>query len=227
MMLMKKIDRVYTGRYAEKYEAQRSGSERWKREEAVLGPLLATRIHPEEIVLDIAAGTGRWLPAYAEARAKPILLDSSVDMLQQAKAKADGMGLDISIIAQSALSREPFPAADFAVVTRFFNWISLSAVEAVLRKMIATGARGLLFTISFEPAGLDAETAREVRRYMRSKNLKSLLRLRRKGVYHLHREEDVRSLLAKLGLAIEHEELLHQRSGRRTVLFQVHSTDRQ
>jgi SAM-dependent methyltransferase len=223
--MTKKIDHVYTGRYAEKYEAQRSGSERWQREQAVLGPLLA-QIRAGETVLDVAAGTGRWLPAYAEAKAKPILLDSSNDMLEQAKVKARSLGLDATIIAQSATAAEPFPRADWVVTTRFFNWIPLAAVEAVLRKMIATGAHTIFFTISFEPADLPPAEAEEVRRFMRSKNLKSLLRLRRKGVYHLHPENDVRALLARLGLTIEHEEPLHQRSGRRTVAFRTAPTGR-
>jgi 2-polyprenyl-3-methyl-5-hydroxy-6-metoxy-1,4-benzoquinol methylase len=221
----KKIDHVYTGRYAEKYEAQRSTSERWQHEQAVIGPMLA-QIRPGETVLDVAAGTGRWLPAYAEAKARPTLLDSSKDMLEQAQAKARSLGVDATIIAQSATASEPFPRADWVVTTRFFNWIPLASVEAVLRKMIATGAHTIFFTISFEPADLPRSEAEEVRRFMRSKNLKSLLRLRRKGVYHLHREADVRALLARLGLAIEHEAPLHQRGGRRTIALRTAPTKR-
>jgi hypothetical protein len=187
---------------------------------------MLAQIRPGETVLDVAAGTGRWLPAYADAEAKPILLDSSMDMLKQAKAKAASLGVDAAIIEQSATADESFPRADWVVTTRFFNWIPLSAVETVLRKMIATGAHSIFFTISFEPADLKPAEAEEVRRFMRSKNLRSLLRLRRKGVYHLHQENDVRALLARLGLAVEHEEPLHQRKGRRTVAMRTAPTIR-
>jgi SAM-dependent methyltransferase len=212
---VKSINRVYTGRYAEKYDAQRTGSETWRREDAAIRPLLR-KIRSGETVLDVAAGTGRWLSAYSEAGARPILLDASEDMLKQAKAKADELHLEVKLVPQSALSPKPYPPADWAVLTRFFNWIPLSAVASVLRKAIATGAHSVLFTISFEPTDLSTNQRREIRRRMLLKNIRSLLRLRRKGVYHLHKEADVRLLLSSLGLTVVHEQTLRQQ-GRRTV----------
>ena len=224
--MMKSIDRVYTGRYAEDYDLDRTGSERWAHEDRVIRPLLAG-IRPGQTVLDIAAGTGRWLPAYREVGAKPILLDSSIDMLRQAEAKAEELGFDVSVRQQSALSAEPFPDADWAVSTRFFNWIPLPGVESVLRKLLAARVQSVLFTITFEPADLDAAESQALRRRMRTKNLRSLLRLRKKGVYHLHRERDVRSLLARLGLSIDHEDVILEAGGRRTVAIRATPLDRQ
>jgi SAM-dependent methyltransferase len=212
---VKSINRVYTGRYAERYDARRTESEAWRREDAAIRPLLR-KIHSGETVLDVAAGTGRWLSAYKDAGARPILLDASEDMLKQAEAKAEELHLEVRLIPQSALSSEPYPSADWVVLTRFLNWIPLAAVASVLRKAIATGAHSVLFTITFEPTELSANQRREIRRRMLLKNIRSLLRLRRKGIYHLHKEADVRSLLSSLGVTIIHEEILREQ-GRRTV----------
>ena len=217
---MKNIDQVYTGAMAAKYDAVRAGGKRWAREAEVIEPLL--RSFPAGSgLLDVAAGTGRWLPLYKKQGLSPILIDSSQDMLDQAAAKAAALELPVRIICASALSPAPFPAAPQALVTNFFNWISLPGVETVLRKIIAAGATRILFMISYFP-----DDAGPLLRFRKSlwlgiRNFRSHLGWKEKGHYHLHAERDVRELLQRLGLAAQAEHLIVATRYKRNVMFVV------
>jgi ubiquinone/menaquinone biosynthesis C-methylase UbiE len=88
---MKAIENTYTGEYARNYNSSRTHSIEWIRENNAIEPMLRM-IGQSQTVLDIAAGTGRWLHIYAEIGARPTLLDASRDMLDQAQLKAHEMG---------------------------------------------------------------------------------------------------------------------------------------
>lgn len=85
--MTKQIERVYTGHVAANYDAVRGNSDRWAREAEVIEPLLRT-ISAGTKLIDVAAGTGRWLNIYREIGLDATLLDSSADMLSVAKEKA-------------------------------------------------------------------------------------------------------------------------------------------
>jgi SAM-dependent methyltransferase len=204
---MKNIDVVYTGKTAEKYDPSRGGSTRWKREADVIVPMLRS-IPRGASLIDIAAGTGRWLPIYGELGLSPVLIDSSNDMLKQAVQKAAALGLDIRTVCGSALSPDPFPSAQFAVVTNFFNWISLRDVEAVIQKVIAAGVSRILFMISFFPTGGGLMHTIRKNISFGYRNFRSRIGWREKGHYFLHPERDVRAMFRRLGLSINAENLV-------------------
>lgn len=204
---MKTIDTVYTGKMAEEYDLSRAGGGRWQREAEVIVPML--RSIPEGArLIDIAAGTGRWLPVYRERNLSPVLIDSSIDMLGQAVEKAAILGLELRIVHESALSPVPFPEARYAVVTNFFNWISLSQVETVLQKVIAAGVSRIIFMISFFPA--DASPLRTLRKNLSFgyRNFRSRIGWHGKGHYFLHAEPEVRAMLRRLGFTVNGENLV-------------------
>lgn len=217
---MKNIDMVYTGTIAAKYDAVRSGGKRWAREAEVIEPLLQS-IPANTCLLDVAAGTGRWLPLYKKQGLAPILIDSSRDMLAQAEAKAAALELPVQIVCASALSPAPFPAATQAIVTNFFNWISLPGVETVLQKIIAAGVTRLLFMISYFPD--DASLLLRFRKslWLGIRNFRSRLGWKEKGHYHLHAEREVRGLLQRLGLVAQAEHLIVASRYKRNVMFDV------
>lgn len=216
---MKKIDHVYTGNVAEKYDKLRVGSERWARENSAIEPLLS-RIPAGSRVLDIAAGTGRWLTLYSALKVRPILVDSSGDMLSIAKAKADELGLETSIIVGSALDATPFPEADWAVTTNFLNWISLRDVEKVLSKVAAAKIPSLTFMITYLPCKLTLRESLGARRKVLKNNFRSWLGVREKGIYHLHNEAEVRAMLARVGIEVAQETKIFLTEGRQNVVIE-------
>lgn len=215
---MKIIDTVYTGAMAAKYDRVRAGGERWTREAKVIEPLLRS-IPPDTRLLDVAAGTGRWLPLYKESGLAPVLIDSSPDMLDQAAAKAAALGVPARIVCASALSSDPFPEATHALVTNFFNWISLQDVETVLRKILAARVQRILFMISYFPA--DASLVLTFRKSLSLgyRNFRSRMGWKEKGHYHLHMESEVRQLLDRLGLGIQAERLIVATRYKRNVMI--------
>ena len=217
---MKNIDAVYTGAMAAKYDRVRTESKRWIREAEVIGPML--RSLPEGAsLIDVAAGTGRWLAIYKERGIVPVLIDSSQDMLAQAATKAAALGVPARIVCESALSPAPFPEATYALITNFFNWISLPNVETVLRKIRAARILRILFMISYFPA--DAGPVLKFRKNLSlaCRNFRSHMGWHEKGHYHLHAERDVRALLDRLGLAVQAEQLIVARRYKRNVMLDV------
>jgi len=94
---MKKIDSVYTGNTAATYDAKRASGKRWQREAAVIEPILR-RLPIASSLVDIAAGTGRWLDIYSDRQLSVTLLDSSKDMLNQAISKAQNLDFAVETI---------------------------------------------------------------------------------------------------------------------------------
>lgn len=217
---MKNIDEVYTGPMAAKYDRVRSASKRWTREAEVIGPLLQSLPQGARLI-DVAAGTGRWLAIYKERGISPVLIDSSQDMLAQAAAKAAALGVPVRIVCESALSPAPFPEATYALVTNFFNWISLPNVETVLRKIAAARVRRILFMISYFPAGAGRLLEFRANLSLAYRNFRSRMGWHEKGHYHLHAEREVRDLLDRRGLAVQAEHLIVATRYKRNVMFDV------
>ncbi len=215
---MKNIATVYTGAMAVKYDRVRAGGARWTREAEVIEPLLRS-IPRGSSLLDVAAGTGRWLPLYKELGLAPVLIDSSQDMLDQAAAKAKALGVPARIICDSALSPVPFPEAPHAVVTNFFNWISLQNVETVLKKIIAARVQRILFMISYFPNGAGLVLSFRKNLSLGYRNFRSRMGWKEKGHYHLHTESEVRQLLDRLGLGIQAERLIVATRYKRNVMI--------
>lgn len=217
---MRRIDDIYTGDCARTYDADRLASIEWTREELAIEPMLHA-IKSGETVLDLAAGTGRWLPVYAAIGAQPILLDVSRDMLHQAKARALELSLDISVSTQSALDGPAFPHAQWAVITRFFNWIPLASVKSVLQRCLEAKVENFLFMITYLPDSVGLPMSVRTRFTTFRRNVSSKLGRREKGIYFLHSETKLRRMLNKLGLTIEVERVISDRRGRRNVMIRA------
>lgn len=222
---MKIIDQVYTGRTAAEYDAKRAPSERWAREHEVISPLLRS-ISIGAAVLDVAAGTGRWLDIYAERDLRPTLLDSSADMLAVARMKAGRIGVAAEFVVASAVGPEAFPAGkDWFVVTNFFNWISLADVERVLTKLRDAGAHNGIVMISYLDPDLSLSGRARAWAKVRLNNLRSMVGMREKGIYHLHTRDNIVSMLDRLQFVTEREHHVRTVSGRKNVVLQGHFRD--
>lgn len=215
---MKLIDHVYTGACAKAYDETRIGSRRWQRESFIIEPVLRA-MKPGSTILDIAAGTGRWLNIYRELSASVILLDTSEDMLAQAKLKAKNLNLAVDTLLRSALDEVAFPSADCAVVTNFLNWINIENVKKVLTKTQKAGIRDLRFMITYLPHSSSADDVRNAKADVDKNNLSVRMGVRDKGIYYLHEEHEVMRIILGAGLIVHSEDIIVDLKGRRNVFI--------
>jgi SAM-dependent methyltransferase len=179
-----------------------------------LSTSLGRAMNPGVRVLDVAAGTGRWLALYAEKHAHPILIDISSDMLKIANEKARGLGLSSQIIEADILKLNSLPEADWLISTRFFNWIPLSGVRKVLSLAAKAGIQH--FAITVRMTDNDASWAKRFHslKYWQGKNLRVLLGRRKyKGIYYLQSGSKLRKMFAQLNLAVIEEIVLERVRG--------------
>lgn len=120
----------YRGRVAELYD-QRSGSLKWKTETIAVDRFLDL-IGTGRSVLDIPVGTGRFLAAY-RARSMPAIgMDTSGDMLAQARLKMADADLRIGDILRIDM---PDLSVDVGVAVRIMSWLTIAEMKAALAEM--------------------------------------------------------------------------------------------
>jgi ubiquinone/menaquinone biosynthesis C-methylase UbiE len=214
---MAELEKVYKGRYAQEYDQRREIQPNWQIEQATIVRELG-RVQPGERVLDVAAGTGRWLEALKDRRAEVTLVDVSDDMLQKARERADSIGFAVSMQVGNALAMATLPSCDWMISTRFFNWVPLTDVERVLEKAARAGARGYIFSIRFLDRDRRAPSLSWRLRELRS-TVRNAVGIGKKATYHLHKEQDVRDMLSRQGLSIAGETVLVDSGERKKVCF--------
>jgi demethylmenaquinone methyltransferase/2-methoxy-6-polyprenyl-1,4-benzoquinol methylase len=108
-------------------------------------------------VIDLACGTGFWLPHYAGACSAITLFDQSERMLDECRKKVTGDGLaDRCVLLQGDVLEHQFPAAsyDCALVGFLLSHLA-DAQEALLfsalKKMLVPSARFLLLESAWSP----------------------------------------------------------------------------
>lgn len=115
---------VYYGLSAMNYDKYRMDADYWKAEDTYMAGMLP-RLPEIQNVLDVACGTGRFLPLYTELKLNVACLDSSIDMLMEAKAKlADSFDSKVNFV-QGMADTLPFSSGEFDLVVcfRFLSWI--------------------------------------------------------------------------------------------------------
>lgn len=114
----------YYGPKARDYEGRRTRQHAWDAEQRVVADLLRTL--PDEIaVLDVPFGTGRFLPYYREKRMRVFGLDSSPEMIDQARAARGADALAACEIQIGDARHLPYEddAFDLVVCFRFLSEI--------------------------------------------------------------------------------------------------------
>lgn len=110
----------------------------WQAEDTYMSRTLANLPHLTN-VLDVACGTGRFLPLYLERNLSATMLDSSSDMLDQARCKLDrNKDMQVSFIEGNA-DILPFLDGEFSLVVcfRFLSWIVSAETAMMCIKEIA------------------------------------------------------------------------------------------
>ena len=148
----------YRGRVAESYEANRSSSEVWAREDALIEEILGDlRIPAGGLVLDAPVGTGRFVQLLGRYDVRLLGIDVSDEMLEQARVrgKTDGM------FAVGDLTKLPIESSsvDVALCIRFAHLVSRSTLRAAMREFARTINLGGVLIIG---ARLESSTAKSI-----------------------------------------------------------------
>jgi SAM-dependent methyltransferase len=212
---------VYFGETAGSHEEQRTSDEIWAAEQRVIAPVLRQLLHNGVRVLDVAAGTGRWIDIYRDAGAVATLLDVSTDMLAIARRHARDKGLDISIVTGNVVEMRTLPWNDVMVATRFFNWIPLEEVETVL----ALAKSACICTFAFTVRYLDEDGTPALRQetfdHWNRRNAGVLNGSRPKGFYYLQSMRALGKTLARLGMRVTDTHVIERVRGEVYALFVV------
>jgi SAM-dependent methyltransferase len=123
-----KVGKRYRGKGATGYEAKRAGKEKWILENKGVETLLPLGI---KTVLDVPIGTGRFYTSYRNHGLKITGVDTSPDMLKEAKKKG------ITDLHLADIRKMPFPdkSFDLAVCIRLFGWFEPDEVLAAMKEM--------------------------------------------------------------------------------------------
>jgi ubiquinone/menaquinone biosynthesis C-methylase UbiE len=123
-------------------------------------------------LMDLACGTGYWLPHYAEGTSSITLFDQSEKMLDECRKKIQryGIGDRVTLIQGDFFEYEFEAAAYDCVLAGFFLSHLTEPQEAlvftVLRKMLGISGRFLIFDSAWSPerAKVNDKVGRQLRR---------------------------------------------------------------
>ncbi len=203
-MRFEALAKRYAGGRALRYDAVRAQEPEWTAEQAIVERLLAG-FAPGTSILDVPAGTGRFLESYAKLGLVPTGMDISADMLAMAKAGAQARGiaprLAVCDIRSLPLADK---SVDAALCVRFVNWIDFRGMAAVLREIARVTRTAVILGIRVMPP------PRSFAQWLGHRAI--ALRNAGLGRYY-HDEEAVAALFEDLGFAVARSEaLLPQRS---------------
>ena len=123
-------------------------------------------------VIDIACGTGFWLPAYADRCSHVTLFDQSEKMLDECRKKVERLGLaGRSTLLQGDVFEQPFPPGSYDCALVGFLLSHLTEpqeahVFAALTSMLAADGRFLILESAWTPerAAVNRKTEHQERR---------------------------------------------------------------
>jgi SAM-dependent methyltransferase len=93
-------------------------------------------LRPEDLLLDVAAGTGHAARVLAPSVRCAVALDATDAMLAEGKAAADRSGLDNVIFLRGDATALPFPAASFDVVVSRYAVHHFATPETPLAEIV-------------------------------------------------------------------------------------------
>ena len=209
---------AYHGEVAANYDRDRVNEPVWQREQAWV-EMWSQRVPAGAVVLDVPAGTGRFVGILRARGARVHAVDISEDMLAELRARwaPDGSALVVARGDAEALAY----AADtfeFAICWRLFHLVPPETAERVVREL-ARVCRGqiVLEVFGVERGGPIIAAVRAIKRRLRA------LVPRAGGGdakpwSHItnfpHRETDLRAMFARCGLRVAGEETLADYQGR-------------
>jgi ubiquinone/menaquinone biosynthesis C-methylase UbiE len=209
---------AYRGEIAANYDRDRVGEPIWQREQAWVESW-ARRLPAGAKVLDLPAGTGRFLEILWDRGARVHAIDISEDMLKALRARSVPKGASLVVTQGDAEALEcADDSFDFVICWRLMHLLPSDAMERVVREL-ARVCRGeiVLEVLGVYVGGPWGAAARAVKR-----RLRALLGLRSRAggkpwshiTNYPHREADLIALFSRCGLHLESMESLMDYDGR-------------
>lgn len=145
----------YYGTKAKAYEDKRKRQHGWESEQRVVRGLLSTL--PDELsVLDVPFGTGRFLPYYLEKRMQVTGLDSSEEMISQAREARGAEALAQCHIDVGDARQLPYQDDSFDVVVCFrflSDIVSFADAKQVLREIARVARSYVILDLGTRASG--------------------------------------------------------------------------
>jgi ubiquinone/menaquinone biosynthesis C-methylase UbiE len=192
-MEYEKLSTAYTGGVASSYEARRTGSADWPKEQAAVERFLAGLPAGSSIV-DVPVGTGRFLEFYKRFGLKPVGRDISLDMLASAKSKADALTLDIDL-AKGDIRKLDIAdrGVDTALCVRFVNWVDFAGFETAMKELARVAKTNIIVSVRVWPTP----------RTFANRIGQAWTAFRRRNAdLHFHNTEATEALFARIGFPI-------------------------
>ena len=207
----------YTGTKAEKYDAKRKDTERFRREDAAFTDLMR-RVDAKGSVLDLPVGTGRWLPWLADFTGPIHGVDLSADMLEVARQKA-GADPRVQLLQLDVFDPalpERIPACDLVICVRFLNWLPSADAGRAFQALAGRVGRSMIVGVSLVPRpGAVAPGGSWFRTLFRKEKKK------KPGAVpsYVHEESAVLGWFAAAGLAVREKAFVHRMDDRENWFF--------
>jgi ubiquinone/menaquinone biosynthesis C-methylase UbiE len=208
-MDFEKLATRYRGPLARKYDRRRKTGDQWLREQSAVEAFLSS-LPAGSTVLDIPAGTGRFIPLYKKYGLKASGMDSSADMLAEAQRKANDIGLAIDLRTSDIRKIEVADGGfDCVLCMRFLNWVDPEGLQIVLAELTRVAKSHLILGIRCTTDS----APQKISPWRRMLQQRKLRRQERKGAKrYKHDDAAVRDLFAGLRLAISEMKVLERRS---------------
>lgn len=201
----------YVGGTATQYERIRASGKKWASENQAVEQLL-THVPEGSKILDVPVGTGRFFPYYKARHFETFGIDSSADMIAQARVRAGQVGLEVQL-DQGDIRALPFAddSFDLAVCIRFLNLIDSRMVDEVVRELVRVSRDKVLIGIRYVTplSDLRAHPIDLVRLLARLTGFTQYLARRWKVV--VHEKRFVTDLLDKAGVQVRQKNCLQRR----------------
>jgi ubiquinone/menaquinone biosynthesis C-methylase UbiE len=211
-MDFEKLATRYRGPLAQKYDSRRRRGAQWLGEQKAVEALLAD-LPTGSSILDIPAGTGRFIELYKKYGLRASGMDSSADMLAEAQRKANEIHFAIDLRTADIRAIAAADASfDCVLCMRFLNWVDPDGLKIVLAELARVAKSHLILGIRCAVDEADAKPQR-ISPWRRLIEQRKLRRQERKGAKrYKHDQRAVQSLFAGVGLTVKDVKPLEQRS---------------
>lgn len=220
---------AYRGEIAANYDRDRIGEPIWQREQAWVESW-ARRVPSGSTVLDLPAGTGRFLEILWARGARVHAIDISEDMLKALRARSVPEGATLLVTQGDAEALDCADESfDFVICWRLMHLLPGDAMERVVCEL-ARVCRGeiVLEVLGVDLGGRWGAAARAFKR-----RLRTCLGIRPKAgpkpwshiTNYPHREADLIALFSRCGLRLEAVERLMDYDGQPARIYLLRKED--
>ncbi len=213
----KKISKYYDQKQASEYEARRNNLV-WHAESEVFDKIknrIASKYDNSMEVLDVGAGTGRWIPHLHKVSSKYVGTDISENMLNQAKLKLeicpeefkDKVKLIVSSV--NKMSQNVSGKYDLIIMTRFLSHFSINEIRNILN-IVKNFSKGDLI-VSVRVADKSINLLSEILDLILRSPIGAIKRFRKSGrLTYARLDTDYNAVIAQSGFRVTKKNLVTQ-----------------